>query len=253
MAMLKIGIIEDEILASRRLERMIKKSYPDFEVVARMDSLESCFEFFKNEPELDLLFADIKLGDGETFELFEKYPTDTPVIFTTAYDQFAIDAFHLLTVDYLLKPIKIHQLQNAIEKFLHHFKSTPKVKSNEIKTVSDGNSRHLVKIGHRFRVIPYSEVAYYYIENKIVYLKSFSSKKLPLNYTLEELEEMISPTAFFRINRQMILNYHAIKKMTAASKSRLQIEVAPPFNEKIFSSTSRSGQFKEWLKGHSLL
>nr|MBS0037017.1 response regulator transcription factor [Saprospiraceae bacterium] len=245
----KVVIIEDEIPAAKRLALMVKSHFKEMEVIKIIDSLESAESFLDDSPEVDLFFMDVQLGDGNIFQLFETRSINKPIIFVTAYDQYTLKTFNYLTVDYLLKPIHLDDLKKAIKKFLQYFGRTDESPRSEGTAAPVESLRHLLKSGNQYKVIPYSEVAYYYIENKIVYLTTFTGKKFYLDRTLEEVENEFCGPDFFRVNRHFIVNFHAIKNLKGASKSRLKITVEPPYHNELFSSTSRSGEFKKWLKG----
>lgn len=244
---MKVIIVEDEAPAARRLQRLLAKTDYEVEIVEVLGSLKEAKNYFSTPRESDLLLLDIALGDGDSFQLLEAREIDLPIIFTTAYDDRAIDAFQYMAVDYLLKPIKIAELNKALKKYDEHFKVSATTSS---QATLEGQ-RHLIEIGGKLRVVPYSDVAYYFIYHHMVHLMTFEGKKYPVSMGLEDVMKDCCNDQYFRVNRQIILHYKAISKLHKASKSRLEIELQPalPIDEKIFSSTYRSPDFKKWLKG----
>jgi DNA-binding LytR/AlgR family response regulator len=244
---MKVAIVEDEAPAAQRLERLIKKVDSSIKVVAVLGSLEEALEYFKSPPILDLVFLDISLGDGDSFELLQQRDIDAPVIFATAYNDRSLDAFQYVTVDYLLKPVKKEVLERALSKYKTFFNQKQESRGQEI---IEGN-RHLIEIGGRYKVVPYDQVAYYFMYNSLAFLMTFKGKKYPVSMSLDEVENNCINEDYFRINRQYIIHQKAIEKLKKTTKSRLQVSLdpAPPQDEKPCSSTQRSPDFKKWLQG----
>ncbi len=249
--MIKVLIIEDEEAAARRLEKLVIKIEPEAKVLAKIDSVEAAIAWLEEKPAPDLIFMDIHLADGSSFEIFEHVHIVCPVIFTTAYDQYAIQAFRVSAVDYLLKPIKREELQAAIQKYQQRAQSSLVDYSRLAKSLqSDAHTRRfLIKIGQHIRMVDVSEAAYFYTENKITFLVDKEGKRYPLDYSLEKLEEILDARQFFRVNRQMIIALHAIEEMFAYSKSRVKVVLNPPADTEVIVSTERSPHFKKWLVG----
>jgi two-component system LytT family response regulator len=250
---MKALIIEDESAAVRRLAKLIKEVDPSIEVENDLDSIESALDWFGANPLPDLIFLDIHLADGSSFEIFNHVEVPRPVIFTTAYDEYAIQAFRLNAIDYLLKPIKRQELERAIEKY-RKWKSPPAFDYKKLARTIDRdeyNKRFLIRLGQNIRVVEIHDCAYFYTQDKITFLVNREGKRYPLDYSLERLEEMADPRTFFRINRQFIVNINAIKEMYAYSKSRVKIELSPPCELEVVVSTERSPHFKKWLTGES--
>ncbi len=252
---MKLLIIEDEEPAAKRLQKMITDILPDAIVLETIDSIAAALKWLETKESPDLIISDIQLSDGISFEIFKNFEVSCPIIFTTAYDQYAIDAFKVNSIDYLLKPIKKDELEIAlskynklksssapntlsIDKLLQAFHST---QSNNYKT------RFIVKFGERIRTIDVKEVAYFYTEDKINFLTTTEGRRYTIDFNLDALENLVDPKVFFRINRQYIISIHAIAEMFAYSKSRVLIKLNPPAKEDTIVSTDRSGAFKLWL------
>lgn len=249
---MKTVIIEDEKLAQDRLEKLLNEVDPSIEIIAKLTSVENSIKWLKkNKP--DLIFLDIQLEDGLSFDIFKKIEIDTPIIFTTAYDQYAIKAFKLNSVDYLLKPIRKDELAESIRKYksakssyLHDFESL--FKSIVNKEVSY-KKRFLIQYGQKIKKIETEDVAYFFAMEKSVFLTTFNNSTYPVNFSLDKLLEILDPEKYFRINRKMILNFDAIKSMIPFSKSRIKIELNPPSPKEVepLVSVERAASFKEWL------
>ncbi len=254
---MKILIIEDENAAARRLEKLIGEIVPEAIVLDRLDSVETAVLWLKNNPQPDLILLDIHLADGSSFEIFQHVTVTAPIIFTTAYDEYALQAFKENTVDYLLKPIKVAELQSAMEKFKRHYQNPTLLDYKELseKLMKQGGvnnyiRRMLIRFSNSFKLIDMGDVAYFYTKDKITFLVSRSSgKRFPADYPLDKLEGILDPQAFFRINRQFIINVAAIKEMHPYSKSRVKVELDPAIELETVVSTERSAEFKRWLVG----
>lgn len=248
---MRVLIIEDEAAASRRLKKLVKEIEPGAEVINEVDSIESAIVWFSENDLPDLVLMDIHLADGSSFEIFNHVEMKCPVIFTTAYDQYAIDAFRVNAVDYLLKPIKKAELQAAIEKY----KKLSSPVNIDYKAIGEAlstdkyNRRFLIRIGQTIKVVELRQAAYFYTEDKITFIVTKDGKRYPLDISLEKLEEICDPRTFFRINRQFIVNIENIKEMYAFSKSRVKLILDPPTDQTTIVSTERSPVFKRWLTG----
>ena len=245
--MIKTVIIEDEKPAARKLERLISL-FPDLEVVAMLHSVEDGLEWFQNNAHPDLIFSDIVLGDGLSFDIFEKIPTRSFMIYTTAFDQYTLKAFKLNSIDYLLKPIMEEDLEKAINKFKSFLPSESASNSLEIKSLIKEDkqklSRILVKIGYNLKIVQTDEVSCFYSENKIVYLQT-KERNYPTDFTLDELQELLDEKKFFRVNRQFIINSNFIKNIHTSPYYKVEMEFQP--EEEITVSRDRVKDFKEWL------
>ncbi|WP_194775153.1 LytR/AlgR family response regulator transcription factor [Pararhodonellum marinum] len=250
---MKILLIEDERPAANRLRQLIHQALPNSEVSGHLDSITSAVEWLESHPAPDLIFCDIQLADGLSFRIFEKVKIASPIIFTTAFDQYAIKAFKVNAVDYLLKPIDPEELAKAIEKF-----QNMSLKSNldldQIKALlqpqqREFKSRFMVKIGEKIHSVMTSETAYFYSEERITFLQTTEGKKYILDYTLDQLENMLDPKQFFRLNRKYIASFPAIAEIHTYSNSRLKIKLANCSDQDILVSREKVGALKEWLDG----
>lgn len=249
---MKTIIIEDEKLAAERLEELINDIDSSIEITAKLTSVEQSIKYLKqNKP--DLIFLDIQLEDGLSFSIFDKVDVDVPIIFTTAFDQYAIKAFRLNSIDYLLKPIKIDELRESLNKYkniktsyLMDFEEI--IKSIQSKEISY-KKRFLIQYGQKIKKIETGDIAYFYAMDKNVFLITSTGSTYPIDYTLDKLQEAIDPEKFFRINRKMIVSFDAIKNMIPFSRSRIKIELNPtePKDVEALVSVERSSSFKEWM------
>ncbi|WP_288376926.1 LytTR family DNA-binding domain-containing protein [uncultured Chryseobacterium sp.] len=245
--MIKTVIIEDEKPASRKLERMLSE-FTDIEVVAKIESVEEGLEWFSSNEHPQLIFSDIVLGDGLSFDIFEKVRTKAFIIYTTAFDQYTLKAFKLNSIDYLLKPILDEDLAAAVEKFKSFIPSDNAVNSQEIKQLIKKDkstlSRILVKIGYNLKIVQTHEISCFFSENKIVYLQT-QERTYPSDFTLDELEEVLDEKKFFRVNRQFIINSDYIKNIHTSPNYKVELEFQP--QQEITVSRERVKDFKEWL------
>ncbi|MFI5136159.1 MAG: LytR/AlgR family response regulator transcription factor [Chitinophagales bacterium] len=252
---MNILIVEDEAAASRRLKKMISEIYPDAKILSEIDSVESAVNWFTSNPTPDLIFMDIQLADGNCFDIFKRKEITAPVIFITAYDEFAIRAFEVNAIGYLLKPVKVTELENAMKKLLR-VKSAPAPDYQKllesIHLPGEFQKRLLIKIGQSIRAVEIADIAYFFTQDKIVTLVNFENRKYPTDYTLDELEEVLNPDQFFRINRQFIINNKAIREMYVISKSRVKVILHPPSEMDTAVSAERSANFKKWLTGKAV-
>lgn len=252
----KVLIVEDEQALAQRLAGMVTGLKPDWEITAMTESVEETLEWLNNNPEPDLMLLDIHLADGSAFDLLSKAVCKTPVIFTTAYDEYALKAFRVNSLDYLLKPVKREELEQALEKFAQTNKK-PAIDLSQLammlqagKNDQEYLSRMMVKTGSQIRSFSIDEVSYFYIAEKIVFAKLKNGDRLPLDLSLDQLENKLNPTRFFRINRTFIISFDSIEKMYAYSKSRIKVILKPVCEVESVSSTERSPLFRDWLSGH---
>ncbi|SHK79869.1 LytR/AlgR family response regulator transcription factor [Chryseobacterium contaminans] len=245
--MIKTVIIEDEKPASRKLERMLS-NFTDIEVVAKIESVEEGIAWFSENEHPQLIFSDIVLGDGLSFDIFEKAPTKGFIIYTTAFDQYTLKAFKLNSIDYLLKPILEEDLSGAIEKFKSFLPSGNDMGSQEIKQLIRKEksilSRVLVKIGYNLKIVQTQEISCFFSENKIVYLQT-DERSYPSDFTLDELADVLDEKKFFRVNRQFIINSDYIKNIHTSPYYKVDLEFQP--QEEITVSRDRVKDFKDWL------
>lgn len=251
---MRILIIEDEEPASKRLQKMLKEIEPSIEIVNHIVSVSSAIAWWKENEQPDLVFSDIQLADGLSFEIFRNIDTHCPIIFTTAYDKYAIEAFKLNSIDYLLKPIKKEELERALNKF-KKTKGNPGAPAFDMNkllqtlniTSANYKKRFIVRYGEHIKTINIEDVAYFYTEDKVNFLTTKEGRRFTVDFNLDSLEMMLDPTTFFRINRQYIIGIQSITEMFAYSKSRVLIKLNPPSRHETIVSTERSAEFKLWL------
>jgi two-component system LytT family response regulator len=250
-----ILIIEDEDAAFNRLSKMITVELPDSNILPQIVSIKSAVEWLETNVTPDLIFLDVHLADGESFEIFKKTRVNSPIIFTTAYDQYALEAFKVNSIDYLLKPIKKEELNRAIDKF-HNLKNSGAADVNIQKLLSTLQTqqsaykqRFVVRYGEHIKTIETGDIAYFYTESKANFMVTKDNKRFAIDYNLDQLEELLDPKKFFRINRQFIIGFHSIAEMFAYSKSRVLIKLNPPSKLETIVSSERSASFKQWIDG----
>jgi two-component system response regulator LytT len=249
---MKILIVEDEKPAATRLLNMLQKAEPEAVIMGVTEGVESTLNFLDQGQLPDLMFMDIHLADGSAFELFRHHPMKgIGVIFSTAYDQYAVEAFKVNALYYLLKPIRQEDLELALARFKESREKEHDYKEIVSKLLSKqpAEKRFLIRMGQSLRLVHQQDIAYFYTSDKITFMMTREGRKYPIDYTLENLEEMIDPAKFFRINRQYILHLEAIQQMHAHSKARVKIELQPPSHEEVIVSTEKSPYFKKWLEG----
>lgn len=255
---MKILIVEDEPLAVKRMEGLIREVAPDTEIVGKIDTVRAFVRWWQTNPAPDLLLMDIQLADGLSFEIFQQVDVKTPVIFTTAYDEYALRAFKVNSVDYLLKPIEEEELGKAIQKFRlqrHSADAQPGASENLVRMLEEFGikpvtykSRFLIKQGGRFDVIETSDILYLYADDKVVFLITSQNRKYIVDETLDELEGKLDPRQFFRINRKYITHLSAIERIEPYFNGRLRIWLRNrPSEEEVSVSRERADSLKTWL------
>jgi DNA-binding LytR/AlgR family response regulator len=248
----QVLIVEDEEATAERTKSLLLQALPDAIVAGMTDSIESTVDWLKSHTDPDLILMDIQLADGNSFLIFSQTKVVSPVIFTTAYDEFALQAFKENSIDYLLKPLKLQDLEKAVEKLKRLSVPKPTAEYLQIMELLGGKqpkllSRFMVKAGQQIKVFTTEEVAYFYIVEKIVFAMLKSGDRYPLDYTLDQLEQSLDPKSFFRINRAFIISFEAIDKLHTYSKSRIKVILKPACEEESISSTERSPLFRAWL------
>ncbi len=252
---MKVLIVEDEPLAAERLEGLLKKADPRAEIAGRCDSVKKSISWFQKHDPPDLIFLDIQLGDGLSFEIFDQVMVDSPVIFTTAYDAYAIEAFRLNSIAYLLKPVKMEELAAALIKFRSSPYFTMGSGAGQQKAVEKiqqlltraYKKRFLVKTGVHYRSIPVEEILYCCSLEKATFTTLVTGKTYLFDHTLEQLEGLLDPAVFFRINRKYIISVAAIADMITYSNSRLKLVIRNCDDQDIFVSRDRMMDFRSWL------
>lgn len=251
--MIRILIVEDEKSAAERLQKMIQRLLPDVHILAITDSVLSTVEWLKSNPTPDLMLLDIQLGDGISFNIFKQVQPNAPIIFTTAYDQYAIKAFELNSIDYLLKPIDEQKLLLSFEKYKKlKFVYKPFNISQLLESIESEKKqykkRFVVTIADKIKMVDTKEIAYFYSTEKITYLCTFEGLQLPIDYSLDHLEALLDNTFFFRANRQYIIQDAAIEKIRLLSRSRVQLEINPEVKDGVLVSVSRTADFRRWIE-----
>ena len=258
---MKYLIIEDEPLAQQELVRMLKSLDSNFELLASIDSAKESINWLKNNAQPDIIFMDIHLSDNVCFEIFNHVNITAPIIFTTAYDQYAIEAFKTNGIAYLLKPIEEDELIVALKKFktLTNVNIELSTIHTQIQQLSSLNSqfspqstykeRLLAKIGDNYQHLQMSDIAYFYSEDHYTFVTTQDNQRYIINYTLDTLVEQLNPQHFFRISRQFILNINSIGSVAKHFNGRLKITIKPAFSDDIYVSRNRVQPFLAWLDG----
>lgn len=249
---MKTVIIEDEDLAAKSLQALVNEIDSDITVLAILQSIEESVEWFSLNAMPDVVFMDIHLADGSSFSIFDEVNITCPIIFTTAYDEYALRAFQVNSIDYLLKPISKKDLERAISKYKHF---TPTANGNEalteliagLKQTHQTYKSHFL-IPHKDKLIPLAtnDIAYMYIDNKLVRLVTYDSQSHYMDTTLEEIMAMLDPLRFFRANRQYIIAHKAIKDISIWFGNKLSVNLKVTTPEKIIVSKARVPEFKVW-------
>lgn len=253
---MKVIIVEDEALAAERLERLIHRFDESIEVVATISSVEEGTNWLQTHPAPDLGFFDIELSDGTSFDLADAVEVNFPVIFTTSYDQYALEAFSLKSVDYLLKPIRFERLARALTKF-KEWQQPPfrEVQAELTSIIQEAieqprpsyKERWLVRNGNLIQAVPTTEIAYFYSDQKTSLLMTKAGKRFPVDLSLDKVMELLDPNFYFRLNRKYIIHIDSLAKMHPYFKGRLKVELTPLMEEDIVVSSERTPEFKAWL------
>ncbi len=250
---MKVLIIEDEIPAAKRLRNLITQHCPEAAVMDVVDSVEGAVQWLNTFECPELIFMDIQLSDGLSFDIFNQTEVVSPVIFTTAYDQYALKAFKVNSVDYLLKPIDPKELECAFEKFKNLHQQSQEYDRTAIQslissiTQKEYKERFLVKVGQQLNYLQVKEIAYFYSDDGLVYALTNANRRHVLDYTLEQLHDVLDPKHFFRINRKIVIHIDAIHKIHTYFNSRLKLELVPRTDFEAIVSRERVGDFKSWL------
>jgi two-component system response regulator LytT len=250
---MRVIIIEDEIPAANRLAKMLQSTTDELEVVKKIDSVEAAVKFIGSAENIDLIFMDIQLADGLSFDIFQQTKVKAPVIFTTAFDQYTLKAFKVNSIDYLLKPIDEKELEQAVEKYRQLYSQKENGISEKIlKMVQEMNTvrykeRLLIKRGQQLSYLKTESTAYCFADGKLCYAVDFTNNKYMLESNLSQLEEQLQPNKFYRINRQLLVNIEAVSKVHTWLGGRLKLELLPSTSSDTVVSRERVNGFKEWL------
>jgi two-component system LytT family response regulator len=258
---MRIFIIEDETVAAQRLKEMVQQLLPQAQIVGLADSIEESVEYLSNHPMPNLILMDIELVDGQSFEIFKEVEVTCPVIFTTAYDEFALQAFKVHSIDYLLKPIVYDDLKRSLDKFTQLQKVYSSSRSinvddllQELRRTSvavPGTHREyfLVRQGQRLISVSIEEIAYFYSQDRISFLKTFDNRTYSLDISLEEIEGQVDANRFFRTSRQYLAERRSIGNVYVHFNGKYKLALKPATEEEVFVSRDRAPEFKKWLGG----
>jgi len=248
---MKILLIEDELPAAKQLSKMLLALDPNFKILETLDTVSGAVRWFNTFPLPDLIFMDIQIADGLSFDIFRQVEVRAPVIFTTAFDQYAVQAFKVNAVDYLLKPIDPEDLKRALEK-IEKQRAAPQFDFDSIsrffkkETYKD---RFLVKTGHQLAFLQAEDIAFFRSSDGLTQGYTFNGKKYFIDHTLEELDRLLDPRDFFRIGRSMSIRLNSIKAIHPHLNGRLKLDLNPAAPEDVFVSRERVAEFKTWLGG----
>ncbi|WP_066829123.1 LytR/AlgR family response regulator transcription factor [Rufibacter ruber] len=267
--MLRALIVEDEPLAASRLTRLLQDQQEvPMQVVAQLPSVQDAVAFFREEPNPDIAFFDIQLGDGLSFQIFEQVAVTCPIIFTTAYDAYALRAFKANSIDYLLKPIDNEDLTQALQKF-KRLTATALPGQNTTSAPADASlqllqqalqqlqhptapaykNRFVIKVGEHLRAVPVEEIDFFYSFEKATFLQTEDNRRFAIDYTVEQLEQLVDPKHFFRVNRGYLVQMHAIQDIIHYTNSRLKLVLRNHTQEEVLVSRERVAAFRTWLDG----
>lgn len=245
---MNVIILEDETRAANYLERLIQKVGPEMKVVAKFESVRDAVPFLTTHSDIELIFSDVQLADGLSFEIFRLVQVKCPIIFTTAYDHYAIEAFKTNGIDYLLKPVEEERLQRAIEKVKQF---SPSIALEKLLSITSPTktykSRFMVKVGDKIKSIPIEEIMAFYSLEKATYLHTTSNRDYCIDYSVDQLESLLDPGICFRINRKYIVSIHACNNILAWTNSRLRLKIEGIGDDDIIVARERVQDFKDWL------
>ncbi|WP_345073366.1 LytTR family DNA-binding domain-containing protein [Hymenobacter fastidiosus] len=248
-------LLEDEFPAAERLQRLLLQVAPDARVVAVLDSVAAAVAWLTDQPAPDLIISDIQLADGLSLDIFDQVLVRSPVVFATAYDAYALRAFKANSIDYLLKPIKLAELQAALLK-LREWR-TPLAPARQLETLRDSlprperqyKTRFLVRSGEQLLPLPARTVAWFQSRHEITTLVATDGRRYVVDYTLEQLEKLLEPQHFFRLNRQLITHLQAVQRLHPHFNGKLKLDLSPAPTDEVLVSREKAGAFKSWLEG----
>jgi len=254
---MNVLIIEDEPFAQKELKRLLHLCDPHINVISCLDSIEDSVKWLEKNENVDLIMMDIQLSDGLSFEIFNKTEVRAPVIFTTAFDEYAIRAFKVNSIDYLLKPIEEDDLNKALAKFRKMEQEKPgpdnSLSSKQLEQIlglyrTSYKSRLVVRLGDKIQHVDVKNISYFFSEDKVSFIMTNGGKRFIINYTLEQIEAFLDPKDFFRLNRKFLANITAIESVDKYFNSRLRIELDPQTEDVILVSRARVPEFLSWLE-----
>ncbi len=250
---MRVLIIEDERPAQLQLKKLLESLRPEAELLGMLDSVEASVRFLKAQPPPDLIFMDIQLADGLSFSIFSQVAVDAPVIFTTAYDQYALQAFKVNSIDYLLKPVEPEELAKALEKYSRVFSKPARVSPELVRQMLSAmrepnyRDRFLIRSGQQLTYIRTSAARYFYSDDGLTFARTDNGKRHTLDFSLDQLEEMLDPQRFFRLNRKVIAQVDSIHRISNYFNGRLILDLSPDPGFDVIVSRDRVQGFKEWL------
>ncbi|QMW05001.1 LytR/AlgR family response regulator transcription factor [Spirosoma foliorum] len=256
---MNVLLIEDEELAVFRLTELLSEVAPQVRIVQTTPSVEASVAYLKTAPDLDLIFMDIELADGQSFEIFDQTTVSAPIIFTTSYDEYAIKAFKVNSIDYLLKPIKQQELAASLEKYdqLNHRLHSQPVQVIAIDALiqqlrqqtqpADYRRRFLVRHLSQWLPIDVTDIAYFHYEERVTLLRTLGGQKYSLDYNLEELEDMLDPSLFFRVNRQFLISINSVQQIHSYFHHKLKLVLKPAPTDEVLVSRERATDFRKWM------
>ena len=251
---MKVLIIEDEPPAAKRMESLINTLEPQAEVLDKIDSVKKAVQWIKSNPAPDLIFLDIQLADGICFQIFEQCEVKSPVIFTTAYDAYALKAFKVNSIDYLLKPIDKDEMSAALKKF-HSVNRTNQESKHVLENIGQAiqmltkkyKTRFVIKVGEHLKSVEVNEILFFFSLEKATFCQTKEGRKNILDFTLDQLEEILDPARFFRINRKHIVATDSIQDMISYTNSRLKLILKTSDDNDVIVARERVQEFKNWL------
>lgn len=251
---MRILIIEDELPTANYLVKLIEKYNSTYEVIDILSSVEESIDWFATNKQPDLIFQDIALSDGNCFDIYKIVKIQSPLIFTTAFSEYALESFKLNSIDYIMKPYNYEDIKRVLDKFSLYgnlFITGTSSSLDQIKKENDQpfKKRFLISIGEQYKTVVTKDIAYIRFDEGLTFLHLFDGKKYPIDKTISTLESQLDPTCFFRVNRKYILNINSITKINSWFNSRLQVETSPETIDELVVSRDRVKAFKDWL-GH---
>ncbi len=250
---MKAVIIEDEHIASKRLAQLVSELAPEIEIVGQLTSVESGLTWFNENALPQLIFLDIQLNDGYGFDILDHLKEHPPVIFTTAYNEYAIRGFKYNGLDYLLKPIDRNDLHTALQKFLKTQGTATEIwgeqKLEQIRNLFQKEYKHrfMVKVGNQYKSFNVEDIAYFKSNEGLIFLFETNGKSYPIEYTIDQLEDILNPVQFFRINRKFMVSVKAVMEIHTYFNSRLLLKLLPKEEDQVIVSRERTASFKRWL------
>jgi len=254
---MRVLILEDETGAAQNLLDLLKEVDPLVEVLAVLESVSETVQWLKNQRAPELGFFDIRLADGESFEVFEKFPVTFPVIFTTAYDEYALQAFKVNSIDYLLKPVDKEALANALNKYRSIYQREDSYDAETVQSTIRDVRLHegkpykksfLVYVKDQIIPVSVDRIAYFFLENELVYCRTYDNRKFILDQTLDKIGSQLNPNDFYRANRQYLVSRRAIQSAAQHFNRKLKLQLSPLPEEEVFISKTKAPAFKEWLE-----